>query len=101
VSRCWRRILDYILLFDTGDQDWESICNRFLELSSPEACRTFNDQDVAEVKEEVSAIIISREPEEDDYGDVIAHAVGYWRLIDSRLRRAMRYILPGVTAEAE
>ncbi|TXC10233.1 hypothetical protein FocTR4_00004527 [Fusarium oxysporum f. sp. cubense] len=82
----WWRILDDASLFDTGDQDWESIYNRFPELASSEVCRTFSDGDVAEVKEEVSAVVTSREPEEDDYEDAIAHAAvsGCWLLVLDR-----------------
>ncbi|KAF5989626.1 hypothetical protein FBULB1_766 [Fusarium bulbicola] len=86
----WWRILDDASLFDTDDQDWESIYNRFPELASPELRRTFSDRDKAEVKEEVSAAVTSREPEEDDHGDAIAHVAvsgaGYWCLIESHLR---------------
>ncbi|KAI7762843.1 hypothetical protein LZL87_008284 [Fusarium oxysporum] len=82
----WWRILDDASLFDTGDQDWESIYNKFPELASPEVCRTFSDGDVAEVKEEASAVVTSREPEADDYEDAIAHVAvsGCWLLVLDR-----------------
>ncbi|KAF5636904.1 hypothetical protein F25303_8107 [Fusarium sp. NRRL 25303] len=82
----WWRILDDASLFDTGYQCWENICNRFPELASPEVCRTFNDGDIAEVKEEVSAVVTSRESEEDDYEDAIAHVAvsGCWLLVFDR-----------------
>ncbi|KAG5810508.1 hypothetical protein H9Q74_005780 [Fusarium xylarioides] len=82
----WWRILDDASLFDTGEHDWETIYHRFPELASPEICRTFSDGDIAEVREEVSAVTTSREPEEDDYEDAIAHIAvsGCWLLVFDR-----------------
>ncbi|KAF9783634.1 hypothetical protein IL306_008761 [Fusarium sp. DS 682] len=79
----WWRILDDASLFDIGTQDWQGVYNIFPELASPDLRRTFNDKDVAEAKEEVSAVVVTREPEEDDYEDAIAHVAvsGCWLLV--------------------
>ncbi|KAF4953958.1 hypothetical protein FGADI_5607 [Fusarium gaditjirri] len=71
---------------DYCDLGWESIYHRLPELASPELRRTFSDQDVSEVKEEVSAVITSREPGEDDYEDAISHVAvsGCWLLVLDR-----------------
>ncbi|KAF4344533.1 hypothetical protein FBEOM_1501 [Fusarium beomiforme] len=79
----WWRILDDASLFDMGTQDWQSIYNILPELASSDLLRTFGDKDIAGAREEVSAVVVSREPEEDDFEDAIAHVAvsGCWLLV--------------------
>ncbi|KAF4437558.1 hypothetical protein F53441_13007 [Fusarium austroafricanum] len=79
----WWRILDDASLFNMGSQEWESVYNVLPELATPDFRRNFGDEDVACAIEEVSAVVDSREPEEDNYEDAIAHVAvsGCWLLI--------------------
>ncbi|KAF5554090.1 hypothetical protein FPHYL_8520 [Fusarium phyllophilum] len=72
-------------LFGDVDDHWWRILDD-ASLFATELCRTFNDGDVAEVKEEVTAVVTSREAEEDDYEDAIAHVAisGCWLLVFDR-----------------
>jgi hypothetical protein len=79
----WWRILDDPSLFDTGSENWQSAYKVFPELAAPELRRDFNQSDIEEVKELISAMCESRDPEEDDYEDTICAIakVGFWLIV--------------------
>jgi hypothetical protein len=79
----WWHILDDPSLFNMGSQKWQSVYSILPELATPALQRGFNDQDVQEVKELVSSLCDSREPEEDDCEDAICviAKTGFWLIV--------------------
>ena len=65
----WWRILDDASLFDMGSENWQSVYKVFPDLAAPELRRDFNQSDIQEVKDLVSIMCESRDPDEDDYED--------------------------------
>lgn len=79
----WWHVLDDASLFDTGSEKWQSVYNVLPELATSALQRNFNQYVVDSVKEEISEILETREPDEDDYEDTVAAAAiqGCWLLI--------------------
>ncbi|KAI6766021.1 hypothetical protein HG530_007091 [Fusarium avenaceum] len=79
----WWHVLDDASLFDTGSGDWQSVYNALPELATPALQRNFNQHVVDSVKEEMLAILETREPEEEDYEDAASSAAvqGCWLLV--------------------
>lgn len=79
----WWHILDDASLFKTGSENWQSVYNALPELAMPVLHRNFNKHVVDSVKEEISTILETQEPEEEDYEDAVSVAAiqGCWLLI--------------------
>ncbi|KAJ4129211.1 hypothetical protein NW768_007746 [Fusarium equiseti] len=79
----WWRILDDPSLFNVGSGSWQSVYKVFPELAAQELRRDFNRSDISEVKDLVSVVCESRDPEEDDYEDAICAIAktGFWLII--------------------
>ena len=79
----WWRILDDASLFNMGSESWQSVYNVLPELAALELRRDFSQSDIREVKDLVSILCESREPEEDDYEDAICAIAkaGFWLIV--------------------
>jgi hypothetical protein len=79
----WWHVLDDASLFDTGSQKWQSVYSVLPELATPALQRNFSQHVVDSVREEISIILETREPEEEDYEDAVAASAvqGCWLLV--------------------
>ncbi|KAI1050801.1 hypothetical protein LB507_009312 [Fusarium sp. FIESC RH6] len=79
----WWRILDDPSLFNTGSESWQDVFRVFPELAVPDLRRDFDESDIGYVKNLVSEMCVSRDPEEDDFEDVICEVakIRYWLVI--------------------
>ncbi|CAH0046047.1 unnamed protein product, partial [Clonostachys solani] len=83
-ERSWQ-ILDDVELFDMGTEDWQSLYGIFPEFAAPLSHRVFGPKEIQDVRDTATEIWEGRErePEEDDFEDIIMEAasVGPWLLV--------------------
>lgn len=79
----WWRILDDASLFYMGSGNWQSVYKVSPELAAPELRRDFNQSDIREVQDMVSAKCEPKNAEEDDYEDAICAIakIGLWLIV--------------------